>query len=147
MKLLGSKNRALSRARGEWVLTLDADEHVTPELAAAIREALASSQPNPNGYFIQFLATWCGKPFCFGDWAGKRHVRLFRREFGQFSDHLVHERIICQPPLAVLDGLMVHDTVATEAEAAEKCRRYAELAAPSLAGKGRGGLFSALVHG
>src|SRR5205085_8415134 len=43
------KNRALNRARGEWVLTLDADEHVTPELAAAIREAIASSQPNPNG--------------------------------------------------------------------------------------------------
>jgi hypothetical protein len=99
-----------------------------------------------NGFFIQFLATWCGKPVHFGDWAGKRHLRLFRRGFAQFSDEAVHERIICQPPFGTLDGLMIHDTVATEAEAAEKCQRYADLSAPTVAAKGRGGLPSSLLR-
>lgn len=140
------KNRALSRARGEWVLSLDADEHVTPELAASICEATTSREPTVNGFFIQFLATWCGKPIRFGDWAGKRKLRLFRRGFAQFSDDAVHERLICRPPFATLEGLMIHDTVATEAEAAEKCQRYADLAAPTVASKGRGGLPSSLLR-
>ena len=140
------KNRALSRASGEWVLALDADEHVTRELAASIREAIALREPTANGFFIQFLATWCGKPVRFGDWAGKKHLRLFRRGFARFSYDPVHERIICQPPYGTLDGLMIHDTVATEAEAAEKCQRYADLSASVLAAKGRGGLISSLSH-
>jgi hypothetical protein len=92
------------------------DEHVTRELAASIREAIASREPNANGFFIQFLAPGGGKPVRFGDWAGKQHLRLFRRGFARFSDDPVHERIICQPPYGTLEGLMIHDTVATEAE-------------------------------
>ena len=71
------KNRALSRASGEWVLALDADEHVTRELAASIREAIASREPNANGFVIQFLAPGGGKPVRFGDWAGKQHFVYF----------------------------------------------------------------------
>ena len=140
------KNRALTRARGEWVLAIDADEHITPELATSIRRAIALQSQTVNGFFVQFLATWCGKPVHFGDWGKKRHLRLFRREFARFSNDPVHERIICQPPYANLNGLMIHDTVAIEAEAAEKCQRYADLSAPVIAAKGRGGLGSALSH-
>src|SRR5689334_19409978 len=86
------KNRALARARGEWVLAIDADEHVSPELAASIRALIESPSATVNGYFIAFLATWCGKPVRFGDWAGKRHLRLFRRGHARFTDDWVHER-------------------------------------------------------
>jgi glycosyltransferase involved in cell wall biosynthesis len=140
------KNRALARAQSEWVLAIDADEHVTPELAASIRAAVESSSATVNGYFITFLATWCGKPVRFGDWAGKRHLRLFRRGYAHFTDDRVHERVICEPLTATLDGLMIHDTVASEDEAQEKCHRYAELGASSLSARGRGGAVSALLH-
>jgi glycosyltransferase involved in cell wall biosynthesis len=140
------KNRALARAQGEWVLAIDADEHVTPELAASIRAAIESPIATVNGYFITFLATWCGKRVRFGDWAGKRHLRLFRRGHARFTDDPVHERVICQPPTATLDGLMIHDTVASKAEANEKCHRYAEISARILSARGRGGVISALLH-
>jgi glycosyltransferase involved in cell wall biosynthesis len=140
------KNRALDRARGEWVLAIDADEHVTPRLVASIRAAVEAQQANVNGYFIRFLATWCGKPVYFGDWGHKRHLRLFRRTGARFTDVLVHEGVICQSPYGTLDGVMIHDTIASEEEALEKTRRYAELGAQNLRARGRGGLLSALFH-
>jgi len=140
------KNRALALARGEWVLSIDADERVTPELAASIREAVDSTWADVNGYLIRFLATWCGKPVRFGDWR-KRHLRLFRREGARFTNVPVHEGVICRPPHATLDGIMIHDTVADEDEARAKTRRYAELGALCLSARGRGGLSAAFVHG
>jgi len=140
------KNRALNRARGEWVLAIDADEHVTPQLAASICAAVESPPPAVNGYFIRFLATWCGKPVHFGDWGRKRHLRLFRRTGARFTDVPVHEGVICQPPYGTLDGIMIHDTVTSEEEAIEKTRRYAELGAQGLRARGRGGLSSAVLH-
>jgi Protein of unknown function (DUF1488) len=77
---------------------------------------------------------------------GKRHLRLFRRGYAQFTDLPVHERVICRPPTATLYGLMIHDTVASTDEAMEKCHRHAGLSAQSLAAQGRGGFPSALLH-
>ena len=140
------KNRALDRARGTWVLSIDADEHLTPALAAAIRAAVDGPQA-ANGYFIRRLATWRGKPVRFGDWRGKPPLRLFRRGHARFTDDLVHERVVCDPPHATLDGLMIHDTITADSEADEKCRRYAELSAVGLAARNRGGFLPALSHG
>jgi glycosyltransferase involved in cell wall biosynthesis len=140
------KNRALARASGTWVLSIDADEHLTPALAASIRACIDGS-PAANGYFIRRLATWCGKPVRFGDWADKPTLRLFRRDRARFTDDAIHERVICDSPHATLDGIMIHDTVAADSEADEKCRRYAELSAGSLASRNRGGLAPALLHG
>jgi len=140
------KNRALALARSEWILSIDADERVTRELAAEIQTVVKSPASEMNGYRIPFLATWCGRPVRFGDWAHTRHLRLFRRGAATFSQDFVHERIICPGPHDVLAGLIVHDTVATEAEAREKSWRYAELNAQRLRERGRGGLLPALTH-
>ena len=140
------RNRALARARCEWVLSIDADERVSPQLAASIRDAVHSPRTEVNGWFIPFLATWCGKPVRFGDWAGKQHLRMFRRTRGRFTNALIHERVLCPPPYGTLGGLMLHDTIASVEEALEKTMRYAELSAQREAAEGRGGFWTALAH-
>jgi glycosyltransferase involved in cell wall biosynthesis len=141
------KNRALARATREWVLAFVADERVDADLAAAIRAAVDSPRSAVNGYLIRFVATWCGTSVRFGDWGSKLHLRLFRRECARFTEVPVHERVVCPPPHAALDGIMIHDTVATEAEAEEKTLVYAGLGAHALAERGRGGSASAFAHG
>src|ERR1700704_1307291 len=89
------KNRALAKASGEWILAIDADEHLTPQLATSIRSVVDANDSVPNGWLISFQATWCGKPVHFGTWSRKRHLRLFRRGCARFSDDPVHERVRC----------------------------------------------------
>ncbi len=140
------KARALGMARGEWVLSIDADEHLTPQLAEEVRNAIQSGPPDINGYYLRYLNRWCGHPVRFGDWGSKRHIRLFRREKAHFTLATVHERAICDPKLGELKGLMIHDSIASQAEAWHKRLHYALLGAEALAAKRRGGLASAIGH-
>jgi glycosyltransferase involved in cell wall biosynthesis len=140
------KNRALEKARGEWVLSIDADEWVTPELTASIRSVIQTPSVDVNGWYIPFLATWGGKPVRFGDWANKQHLRLFRRTAAHFSNDPIHERVVCRPPFGALRGRIIHDTVVNDVDAAEKRVRYANLSALRLCASGKGGLVAAITH-
>lgn len=85
------KQRALSHARGDWVLNLDADEFVSDTLRQAIQSAI--SQKNMSGFRVPIRMQFYGKAMRFS--AGpKRHVRLFKRAGARFSDDLVHEKIV-----------------------------------------------------
>src|SRR5262245_58580416 len=140
------KNRALALATGTWVLAIDADERVTPELAASIRTAIDEANSPINGWLIRFGAAWCGIPVRFGDWGSKRHLRLFRRGRARFSDDLIHERVVCEPPYGTLDGWIIHDTVASAQESRTKSLRYAKISARRIHRENRGGLGPAFAH-
>ncbi|HMN80181.1 MAG TPA: glycosyltransferase family 2 protein [Burkholderiaceae bacterium] len=139
------KNRALALTRGEWVLSIDADEEVTPELAAAIREAVA--QPRFDGYWVRRASTFCGRVIRHGDWRNDRVLRLFRRAVGRFSDDVVHERVLVPAPHGELAGLLLHDSVDSIEDGRRKMLEYARLGAARLRARGRGGLVSACLHG
>lgn len=85
------KNRALALATGDWVLSLDADERVTPELALQIREAMAHGPT--HAYEIPRLTRFCGQWIHHCGWTPDRVLRLFPRGAARFSDDLVHERV------------------------------------------------------
>jgi glycosyltransferase involved in cell wall biosynthesis len=144
------KNRALSQASGRWVLSLDADEQASPELAGAIRallEADARGEPLADAWWITRESRWCGRPVRFGDWRNDRVLRLFRRGHARFSDDIVHERLLCDGATASLSGVLLHDSVDSPEDAREKSERYARLGAQRLRERGRGGLGPAIVHG
>ncbi len=86
------KNLALDLATHEWVLSLDADERVTPELAAEIAQQL--HKPTADAFEIPRLTQFCGQWIHHCGWTPDPVLRLFRRGKARFSDDLVHERVV-----------------------------------------------------
>ena len=155
------KNRARAHARGRWVLSIDADERVTPELAASIRavvdadatghESAAESARSGGklaGYEFSRLSNFCGQWMRHGDWYPDHVLRLFRREAGRFSDDLVHERLMVEGGIGRLRGELLHDSMPSLDSALDKMNRYsAGRALDKVRAGGRGGLAAALSHG
>ena len=144
------KNFALSHATGEWVLSLDADERVTPELAREIQRVVAAPlQPSdPVGYRLSRLSRFCGQWIRHGDWYPEYILRLFRRDCGRFTDDQVHEVVKVEGKLGRLKGDLLHETMPTLEEAIAKMNRYTSGRALDQLKKGkRGGLGRAISHG
>ncbi len=138
------KNRALDLATGEWVFSIDADEVVSPGLRESILAAVREGRADV--FQVRRRSCFAGRPLRFGDWHGDRVLRLFRRGAARFTDDLVHERLDHDGPAPVLDGMLMHYTIDSLADALEKGRRYAAAGAPRVAARGRGGLVSAAAH-
>jgi glycosyltransferase involved in cell wall biosynthesis len=143
------KNRALAAARGQWVLSLDADERVTPELAQRIREVIAAPQADVDGYTFSRLSSMCGTWIRHGDWYPDRVLRLFRRGQARFSDDLVHESVVCRGHVAFLDGAeLLHESIPTIENNLHKLDRYTtERALQQFRAGKRGSVGKAVVHG
>ena len=142
------KNRALALARGDWVLSLDADERVGEALAGQIRAVLAADGDGHAGYELSRLSSFCGQWMRHGDWYPDRVLRLFRREAGRFTDDLVHERVVVQGRVGRLGGELLHLTMPDLDDALDKMNRYTRGRAQDRVRAGRrGGLGSALSHG
>ena len=139
------KNRALSHATRDWVLSLDADERVTPALAEEIQARLPDS--GANGLVIPFRSSYLGRFIRHGDWRNERHLRLFRRTAGQFSDDPVHERLIVDGEIGRLENPILHHSFATLEEVQDKVNRYSTAGAERrfVAGQ-RSSLLKALSH-
>jgi glycosyltransferase involved in cell wall biosynthesis len=90
------KNRALEAASCDWVLSLDADERVTPELAEEIRVALAKvpAVGQSVAFLIPRLTQFCGVWIRHCGWTPDYVLRLHRRGEARFSDDLVHEKLM-----------------------------------------------------
>jgi len=120
------KQRALEKATGDWVLSLDADERITPELAREINHRLAD--PDADAYKLPWAVTIYGARLDFGR-SGRAPLRLFRREGVRFSDALVHERILIPAgrKTKTLRGRLTHYTHRDFGHSLEKSAKYAWL--------------------
>ncbi len=120
------KQRALEKATGDWVLSLDADERITPELGREINHRLAA--PDADAYKLPWAVTIYGTRLDFGR-SGRAPLRLFRREGVRFSDALVHERILIPEgrKTRTLRGRLTHYTHRDFGHSLEKSAKYAWL--------------------
>lgn len=140
------KQRALDLATGDWVLSIDADERIPPDLAAEIRAAVA--KPSADGYRIDRHSQFLGRVMRHGGWSPDRVLRLARRDRARFSTDIVHESLIVDGKVADLTAAMDHLSYRGIDEVLDKQRRYALASASVRRARGkRGGLGAALGHG
>jgi glycosyltransferase involved in cell wall biosynthesis len=129
------KNHALSLATGTWVLSIDADERVTSELAAAIREAVAMG--DADAWEFPRLSSFCRRQMRHSGWYPDYVLRLFRRGTARFDDVIVHERVICTGVVKRLRPPLIHHPVARLEDALSRMDRYSTASAEAIVSKGR----------
>jgi len=129
---VGQKNLALDRARHEWVLSLDADEELSPGLQDEVR-ALKASEPAAAlaGFSVPRCVLYEGRWIRHGDWYPDRLVRLFRRKRARFAGGKVHERLELAGPALPLRHDLYHYSFRDAADHWARCQTYAQLWAES----------------
>lgn len=128
------KSYALSQCGCEWALNLDTDERLTPSLSEEISRVKRLSANPRNGYFINRLPYFLGRPIRHGGWYPDWVLRLVRRSKAFYPERAVHERIEVEGQTGRLDGNLIHYTATDWRIFLEKQRRFAALSAarPSL---------------
>ena len=141
------KNRALDLATGEWVLSLDADERLTPALKSEIVTAIHHSA-HVNCFAIPRLSWYCGRFIRYSGWNPDYVDRLFKRGSARFSDDLVHERLIPSGQVAKLENPMLHYSFMNYSQVLQKIDRYSTASAEQAFAKGKTSTpLKAVLHG
>jgi glycosyltransferase involved in cell wall biosynthesis len=144
------KNAAAALASNRWILSIDADEIVSPKLALEIRASLAAAEfetSPPAAYRVPIRLEFLGRELHFGRDTVVRPARLYDRTRARFSDDAVHERILALGPIEALEESILHRSYRDLTHYLEKLDRYTTLAAEAKwkAGKGGRGLLPARV--
>jgi glycosyltransferase involved in cell wall biosynthesis len=141
------KNRALNLATKDWVLSIDADERVTPELKQEILATMASANA-ADCYAIPRSSWYCGRFMKHSGWYPDYVDRLFKRGSAKFSDHLVHERLLPTGLSGKLKNHFLHYSYRDFSQVLKKVDVYSSAAAQQAFKQGKkGGLGEALIHG
>lgn len=140
-----ARNFALEKATGEWILWLDADERVTPELAGEIQAILQADPPGIDGYSIARRAYFLGRWIRHSGWYPGRVTRLFRRGKGTFSESRVHEQLRLEGTVVQTRHDLLHLTDPDLAHYMQKFNKYTTLAAQDMAAAGRKGGIAAMT--
>lgn len=131
------KNFAADEASNDWVLSMDADERVTPPLAAEIRALLARG-PDARGYRIRRVSHYLGQWIRSTDWFPDYQLRLYDRRAGRWNGLRIHEsfRLADSAP-AKLHGEMEHYAYRDVAHHVQKINHYTTLIAEQWHDEGR----------
>jgi (heptosyl)LPS beta-1,4-glucosyltransferase len=140
------KNWGLTQCRYPWVLILDADEVVSPELRTEIEQVLRRG-PQADGYWIGRDNLFLGRWVRHGGWESDAVIRLVHRDRARYDDRLVHEEIDLPGPLPKLAGRLRHHTFRSFEQYWPKVRRYAHHGALQAFQRGRrASAWSVLLH-
>lgn len=133
------RNRALAQCSGEWVLYVDADERVTPELRDEIDRVLAEDPLDCTLLKLPWQTWFCGRPLRHGRYASPQ-ARLFRRSGARFRNDQVHESLLLpRKKTRVLKAPLEHHSWRNYSHCGEKHVHYACLLAQQKREQGRHG--------
>ena len=141
------KNRALYLAKNDWILSIDADERVTTELALEITNLL-QAQPECPSYEIPRSSWYCGRFIKHSGWYPDYVLRLFNRQTAKFSMDLVHERVLPSGAVGQLNSPLLHYSFQDFSHVLTKMDRYSSASAEQLYLLGKNSnLPKAVAHG
>ena len=129
------KNLALNYASKNWVLSLDADERVTPELQSQLLDAMKNR--GENGFYLPRLSQFCGRFIKHSGWYPDNVLRLFKKTYGCFSDDLVHETVLLQGRTGKLSSPLLHYSYLNEDDVNRKVEQYASAASVQMFNRGK----------
>lgn len=130
------KREAVERATGDWVLSIDADETVSPELANEIVKVV-NGRGDCSAYLMPRKSYFLGRWIAHGGWYPDYVLRLFRKGAGGFTDSLVHEHVSVKGKVGKLKHLLVHYSDPDLKHYLWKLDRFTSLSAQSLYDRGR----------
>lgn len=122
------KQACVDLAAGEWVLSLDADERLTPEGSAAVLAALRGDTPEA-GFTLPFDVEFMGRVLRWGGLGAERHLRLFRRAKGRFGGAHLHEGVSVDGVVGRLEARVLHRPYRDLGEYLGKMEEYTARAA------------------
>ncbi len=141
------KNFALEQTSADWVLSVDADERLTPELAGEIRRLIASAPGDLAGASVPRRTWYLGRWIRHGGWYPDRKVRLVRRGRGRWVGAHVHERLVAEGPTRALRGDLLHYTYRDLADHLRRIDRFTTEAARGLLERGSRGAIPGMLVG
>jgi glycosyltransferase involved in cell wall biosynthesis len=130
------KNWAAGQARFDWILSIDADERVSPELADEIRSRLAS-HPATAGFRIRRVTWHLGRWLRTTDWYPDYQLRLYHRERARWKPSRVHESVTADGPVDTLTHELQHFAYRDISHHHGTMDRYTTLAAQEMFERGR----------
>jgi glycosyltransferase involved in cell wall biosynthesis len=140
------KNRAIDACQGQWIMVLDADERISPQLQAQIQAALKT--PQAAVYEMPRSSMYCGRFMRHGGWWPDYVRRLFKRGSARFSEAAVHETLISHEPVKRLTAPLLHYSFRSMEQVLHKMNRYSSDAVPLVLGRCRApSLGQAVLHG
>ncbi len=140
------KNRALELVEKDWVLSIDADERLSPELNSEIKDVL--SNPLVDCYLIPRKSWYCGRFIKHSGWRPDYVARLFKKGAASFSTNLVHEKLEYSGPTKKLNSNLIHYSFVDFSQVLAKMDAYSTHSAQQMYQAGRrAGILSAIGHG
>jgi glycosyltransferase involved in cell wall biosynthesis len=138
--------RGFALSNSDWVLSLDADERITPALKNEIIHAIHS--PSCQGYRIPRLSEFCGRMIHHSGWRPDYTLRLGLRANAGFTAHFLHAHMTVQGQIGSLQNHLIHYSYPDIHDVLEKLGRYSSGHARDLCDQGKSGsLTQAVVHG
>lgn len=131
-----TKRYAVEQASHDWVLSVDADEAATSELAESI-VSLLTHGPGCRGYRVRRRSFYLGREIRFSGWQRDCPVRLFDRRVATLNERPVHEGFSIVGTVGRVRGALLHFSYPTIAVHLAKMERYADLGAQALLERGR----------
>jgi glycosyltransferase involved in cell wall biosynthesis len=143
---IDQKNHAASLATHDWVLSLDADERVTPALAGEIR-ALLAADPADAGYRVPRISHYLGRWIRSTDWYPDYQLRLYDRRRARWTGRYVHESVQADGAVGRLRADLQHYPYRDVSHHLRTIDRYSSLAARQMHEDGRhAGAWQMVLH-